>query len=239
LSLGSPDSNKKSLADWVVAIEGAAQRDCTGLRMKRRRFLFWISLGLFSLAEKLRADGLDELAAATMNAAEPATTSARPATPVHWRADHNATWQWYERENFVDGRWMRTGITTPIHKKTGQPYTEKKGYLDDNLVPADMRVWEQEGNDNFATTANAEPGERQPDATRRARHGRPPSKWLRSLHADEIRIWLKTIDVPEAGVSGMTYWIHLTRDHFFDAGRIDGLTEDEQAKLHAAAHHGY
>jgi hypothetical protein len=74
---------------------------------------------------------------------------------------------------------------------------------------------------------------------RRARHGRPPSRWLRSLHADELRIWLKTIDVPEAGVSGMTFWEHLTRDHFFDPGRIAGLTVDEQAKLHAAAHHGY
>jgi hypothetical protein len=74
---------------------------------------------------------------------------------------------------------------------------------------------------------------------RRARHGRPPSKWLRSLKADELRIWLKTIEVPEAGVEGMTYWEHLTRDHSFDPERIEGLTIDEQAKLHAAAHFGY
>ncbi len=73
----------------------------------------------------------------------------------------------------------------------------------------------------------------------RARHGRPPSKWLRSLHADEISIWLKTIRVPEAGVSGMTVWNHLTRDHNFDAKRIKGLSEPEQFKLHAAAHYGY
>ena len=78
-----------------------------------------------------------------------------------------------------------------------------------------------------------------PNARRRARHGRPPSRWLRSLHADELRIWLGTIDPPEAGVSGMTFWEHLTRDHSFDATRIAGLTEDEQAKLHAAAHFGY
>ena len=71
------------------------------------------------------------------------------------------------------------------------------------------------------------------------RHGRPPSKWLRSLHADEIKIWLKTIEVPEAGVSGMTYWEHLTRDHSFDPVKIEGLSIDEQAKLHAAAHFGY
>ncbi len=37
----------------------------------------------------------------------------------------------------------------------------------------------------------------------------------------------------------MTYLTHLTRDHFFDADKIAGLSIDEQAKLHAAAHHGY
>ena len=79
----------------------------------------------------------------------------------------------------------------------------------------------------------------QPNSMRRARHGRPPSRWLRSLRADELRIWLKTIDVPEAGVSGMTFWEHLTRDHSFDADRIAGLSIDEQALLHAAAHYGY
>ena len=85
----------------------------------------------------------------------------------------------------------------------------------------------------------AEYAERRSNPSRRARHGRSPSKWLRSLRADEISIWLKTIDVPEAGVSGMTYWEHLTRDHSFDAEKIEGLTDEEQAKLHAAAHYGY
>jgi hypothetical protein len=82
-----------------------------------------------------------------------------------------------------------------------------------------------------------EPGK--PDAKRRARHGRPPSRWLRSLEVEELRTWLTTIDPPEAGVSGMTFWTHLTRDHFFDAAKLEGLTIDEQAKLHAAAHDGY
>ena len=59
------------------------------------------------------------------------------------------------------------------------------------------------------------------------------------VHADELRIWLGTIDPPEAGVSGMTYWTHLTRDHSFDPLKIEGLAEPEQAKLHAAAHYGY
>jgi hypothetical protein len=37
----------------------------------------------------------------------------------------------------------------------------------------------------------------------------------------------------------MTYWEHLTRDHGFDPIRIEGLSIEEQAKLHAAAHYGY
>ena len=54
-----------------------------------------------------------------------------------------------------------------------------------------------------------------------------------------MRLWLKTIEVPEADVEGMTYWTHLTRDHSFNPERIAGLTIDEQATLHAAAHYGY
>jgi hypothetical protein len=201
--------------------------------------LFWVGFGLFNLAERLRADGLDELAAATVKAAEPAKNGKRLALPTHWRAAHNADWHWYERETFLDGRWTLSGITTPINKKTGQPYTGKKGYVDDSLVPTEERVWEPEGSDPLATGAGDASADHQPDPARRARHGRPPSRWLRNLHADELRIWLKTIDVPAAGVEGMTYEIHLTRDHFFDADKIAGLSIDEQAKLHAAAHHGY
>ena len=64
-----------------------------------------------------------------------------------------------------------------------------------------------------------------PDAERRAREGRPPSKWLRSLNADEIRIWLKMIDVPPVGVSGMTFETHLTRDHSFDLKNVQTLLQ--------------
>jgi hypothetical protein len=87
------------------------------------------------------------------------------------------------------------------------------------------------------TGAEKKPGESHPK--RIARHGRPPSQWLRSLEADELRVWLKTIEVGEAGVEGMTFWTHLTRDHYFDPKKIAGLTIDEQALLHAAAHAGY
>ena len=37
----------------------------------------------------------------------------------------------------------------------------------------------------------------------------------------------------------MTFWEHLTRDHLFDPAHIVGLTIDELAKLHGAAHFGY
>lgn len=211
--------------------------------MTRRDFAFWFSFALFSLAEKLRIYGLDELAAATMRAAEPAAPSAAAALPTHWRAADNDTWQWYERETLIDGQWTLSGITTPLNRKTGERYLGQAGYLDHNLVPANMRRGYVEAETRDATEPNddfiAEGDQHKSSPKRRARHGRPPSKWLRSLNADELRVWLKTIEVPEAGVDGMTYLTHLIRDHSFDPERIEGLTVEEQAKLHAAAHYGY
>ena len=209
-------------------------------QITRRRFAFWIGLGLFNLAEVLRADGLDALAAASMRATEPSTPKDPRSTPEHWTAAENNTWRWFECEHLIGGRWKLTGITTPIHKQTGERYTGRTGYLDDSLVPdAMLRGAEQSSRDDAGTDTAIEDDPGQPNAMRRARHGRPPSRWLRSLYADELRIWLKKIDVPEAGVSGMTFWDHLTRDHSFNPNRIAGLTVDEQAKLHAAAHYGY
>ena len=180
------------------------------------------------------------MASAALRLAEPATAATPSAAPEHWTAAENNVWRWYERETLVNGRWKLTGITTPINKQTGQPYTGHVGYLDERLVPAEMRRGGQRvAADDEEKEESIEAGPHKPDPARRARHGRPPSKWLRSLRAAEIQIWLKTIDVPEAGVSGMTYWTHLTRDHSFDPDRIAGLTIDEQAKLHAAAHYGY
>ena len=205
----------------------------------RRRFAFWLGFGLFTLADKLRLHGLDELAAATMRGTEPSRSPADASAPEHWSTAENKTWRWFERENLIDGRWKLTGITTPIHKRSGQRFEGKGGYLDDNLVPAGVRSGEKNELTELTPEQAAEFAKRQPTPKRRSRHGRPPSKWLRSLQADEIRIWLKTIEVPEAGVSGMTYWEHLTRDHSFDPVKIKGLVDDELAKLHAAAHYGY
>ena len=207
--------------------------------MRRRRFVFWFGFGLFNLAEKLRADGLDELAAAIMRASEPSPPKPQVSTPEHWTAAENNTWRWFERENLIGGHWKVSGITMPIHKRTGETYTGQTGYLDDKLVSHAVRHGAQPSPADGDTDTAVEDDAGQPSARRRSRHGRPPSRWLRSLRADELRIWLKTIDVPEARVSGMTFWEHLTRDHFFDPERIAGLTIYEQAKLHAAAHYGY
>lgn len=212
----------------------------SGFQFTRRRFAFWIGLGLFNLAEALRADALDDLAAAAMRAVEPKSpdfSKSPRATAEHWAVAENNTWRWFEREELVRGRWRLTGITTPVHKLSGERSSGGAGYLDDALVPENVR--QSDVPDAVAFDSAVEEDSGQPNPFRRARHGRPPSRWLRSLQADELRIWLKTIDPPEAGVSGMTFWEHLTRDHYFDPERIKGLDEPEQARLHAAAHYGY
>jgi hypothetical protein len=219
--------------------------------MKRRRFLFWLSFGMFTLAEKLRFGGLDRLAAATIDLADPksaapesgaktpALIAASVDAPEHWTAQENDTWRWFERENYIDGKWKLTGITTPINKETGEAYTGKTGYLAVSEVPEELRQNSQPDLADDKNDTSMRDTHHDPDAARISRHGRPPSKWLRSLNASELHIWLKTIDPSPAGVEGMTYWTHLTRDHFFDPVKITGLAIDDQAKLHAAAHAGY
>lgn len=220
-------------------------RDRSGSGLTRRRFAFWVGFGLFTLGEKLNARAFDTLAAATMRAAtmraatpaadDDAGAGAETGPAVHWTPAENNTWRWFEREELIDGQWELTGITTPIRKETGEPYPDGQGYLDPSLVPNDVRFGKEATEKTEAFEADAG----SPSPNRRARHGRPPSRWLRSLNAEELRVWLKTIDPPPAGVSGMTYWTHLTRDHSFDPKKIEGLVIDDQAKLHAAAHYGY
>lgn len=213
------------------------RRFADAFRLTRRRFAFCIGLGLFQLGEKLHADELDELAAALLRGTEPAKK--RTLAPEHWTAATNRTWRWFERETLIDDRWVVTGITAPMHRQTGERYTAHTGYLDDSLVPDALRFGDESLDATLVEDEGADVDPGHPTSERRARHGRPPSKWLRSLNADEIRVFLTKIDVPEAGVSGMTFWEHLTRDHSFDPDRIAGLTEEEQAALHAAAHYGY
>ena len=197
--------------------------------MTRRQFAFWVGMGLFWLSRKANAYFADVAAARIMGWSE-AQDAAR-SQRERWKPDENRSWRWFERRSLIGGKWAVTGITVPVNKGTGKPLHNKAGYLDESLVPDAIRKSTAALRSKFALA--------KPDETRRAEGGRPPSEWLRSLHAHEIRIWLKTIKVPKVGVGGMTFWTHLTRDHSFSAERIEGLTVDEQAKLHSAAHFGY
>lgn len=241
-------------------------------KFSRRRFAFWVGFGLFSLSEKLNIASLDGLAAAamrrsrssggssnisngmssgmTMEPKETAKKAVESAPQEHWIPDEDDTWRWFERENYINGRWRLTGTTIPVNKKTGERKSDSQVYLEDEMVPAEMRGapetnviqashTEPTGEPKSGAEEHAEFNKQLPTKALRHRDGRPPSEWLRSLNAEEIRIWLKTIDVPSTGVNGMTHWTHLTRDHKFYADKIEGLTVPEQAKLHSAAHFGY
>ncbi len=209
-------------------------------------------MGLFSLSERLHAQALDDVAAFAMRrvapqAAKRVVHNAWPAPDKsqvaqlaeHWTAAQNSHWKWFECERLVNGKWKLAGITTPINQETGELYTGQIGYLSEELVPDELRFADATTAGTSADYAEDGPHDGQPLAERRGRHGRPPSKWLRSLNAAELHTWLKTITVPEAGVSGMTFMTHLTRDHSFDEANIVDLSEDDLAKLHAAAHYGY
>ncbi len=208
--------------------------------MNRRHFAFWLSGGLFALSERLGAQALDSLAAAVMECTESKVGDEIVINEHRWTAAENRTWRWFERETLqADGEWKLTGRTVPIHKATGEPYTGATGYLDDSLVPEAVRESDPVAKKGLTEIACVETQPGTTSVARKARDGRPPSKWLRSLHADELACWLQTITVPEVGVAGMTVWVHLTRDHGFDEPKLDGLTEEEAFKLHAAAHFGY
>lgn len=208
--------------------------------MNRRQFAFWIGAGLFSLGERLRAESLDTLAAVVMQCTEKRIDGNTSVEQERWSYHEDNTWRWFERETLIDDTWELTGRTIPIHRRTGEQHTPTDGYLDEELVPDAIRFGKTTpGDDDHTIAYDNEDDYGEASDTRRARDGRPPSKWLRSLYAEELRLWLPEIDVPEVGVSGMTVWTHLTRDHHFDARRIEGLSDVELAKLHSAAHFGY
>ena len=204
------------------------------LRVWSLAALVWCSACFAALA--------DSSPSATKQADAQPTTSPKPKEPkaavnVRWKTAENKTWRWYERETLIDGRWKVTGITTPVHRETGAYHRGDTGYIGLSAVPYDVRrrgsfeAFEKDAGES------EEPG--QSDPVRSAREGRPASKWIRSRTMNELREWLSKNDLPKAGVEGMTHWEHLTRDHGFDPVSIEGLTEEEQAELHGAAHAGY
>ncbi|MEM9587811.1 MAG: hypothetical protein AAGA03_11070 [Planctomycetota bacterium] len=208
--------------------------------LSRRRFT--IGVGAYLLAAPQLAGSAEELVASHGDSVsgDSAVLAESPASgrTDRWSRGENELWSWFERETLIDGRWQLSGITTPTNRQTGEFFEGDEGYLDDQLVPDRVRVAVVA--DRFLDQPAPDgPAMGQPSAERRSRDGRPPSEWLRSIQADELRDWLSQIDVPQAGVHGMTYWVHLTRDHSFRPLLIKGLTEAEQAKLHAAAHYGY
>lgn len=176
------------------------------------------------------------------------SATSEPALQEHWITAEDENWRWFEREDRIKGKWRLTGTTAPVNKKTGERKSDSEVYLEDNMVPEEMRASTpavQEGvvqatyEEATPSAETVELNKQLPTEAIRHRQGRPPSEWLRSLDAEEIRIWLDTIDVPKTGVRGMTHWTHLTRDHLFDPDHIEGLAIAEQAKLHSAAHFGY
>ena len=163
----------------------------------------------------------------------------------HWTPEEDDTWRWYRLERFVDPEWQTVGITLPMNKLTGQAFEPAEGYLNPERVPSHVRRGSlpemPPDPQRSVAAANFQlsvASEREPDPEVHSRDGRPASQWLRELHARQLRQWLATVDPPPASVSGMTFWVHLVRDHGFDPRRIDGLTEDEFFRLHSAAHYG-
>ena len=164
----------------------------------------------------------------------------------HWTPEEDSMWKWYRLERYTSNKWETVGISMPIHKETGEPFKEKSGYVEHNKIPAFVlegslpatpKDWKKNMQPSqFDPLTSVD---REPDATARARDGRPATEWLRSLTASELRGWLPTVQPPETGVNGMTFWVHLVRDHGFDPRRINGLSEDEFRTLHSAAHYGY
>lgn len=194
--------------------------------MNRRRFAFCIGLILFNLNRYLRAEKVDHFAADLMEWTEASTSENRE----RWRPNANGTWNWYERQTFIDGEWTTSGLTTPVHRRKKEFHNGEDGYLDESLVPDPVRestnrIWKKLAQGRQVRGGFVD--------------GQPPSQWIRSLNASELRLWLRTVRLPEVGVEQMTFWTHLTRDHSFSAKRIRGLTEAELAKLHSAAHHGF
>ena len=185
----------------------------------RRKFAFGIGLGLFQIYQKTGLKFVDNFAASMMDLVPLDTESSKS---YRWKYADNRSWFWFRRLKNENGKWVVDGITRPVHKSTDELAKDDKRYLDSKLVPFKLRM-------KYAT----------PNEFRKQRHGRPPSRWLRSLTEGEIRIWLKTIEVGESGVEGMTFFTHLTRDHMFEAESVKGLSESEQEKLHSAAHEGY
>src|SRR5262245_38809002 len=105
--------------------------------MDRRRFVFWMSFGLFTLSERFNVNRFDKWAAMAMRHTEPKPSAASP--PTHWTSVVQDAWRWFERESWDGGQWLLTGITQPVHQETGERMPGAGDYLADHLVPPEVR----------------------------------------------------------------------------------------------------
>lgn len=222
--------------------------------MNRRDFSRLIGLGLAGAATPVGARSLLGLPGADFDAAiegvaklsteadeRLAKASQDRQVLTHWRAAQNNTWRWFEKSEFIARKWRLTGMTLPVNRQTGHRISGRDcaDYLVDSQVPAAVIDAATAGSIGVCVVEKGAAAGPQATAERRAADGRPASLWLSNLDCDQLHLWLASFKPPEAGVSGMTYFEHLTRDHGFQASAIACLTEAEQAKLHGATHYGY
>jgi hypothetical protein len=181
--------------------------------MKRRQFFYWLGAGLFGIGETLGIDAFDRMAAA--------------ATILSRRNGSSGS-----GSSSSSGAGQRSAFNTgkAIDQSSNNTSYQQNYSNNFNMVPSGPII--DDDVDDPTNHGKTEP-------KRLARQGRPPSRWLRSLDAEELRKWLKTVNPAATGVNGMSYASHLIHHHLFVAEKIAGLTVDEQAKLHAAAHAGY
>ncbi|MEM6798941.1 MAG: hypothetical protein AAF589_05455 [Planctomycetota bacterium] len=215
--------------------------------MNRRTFTASLGVGLLgassAAARSLRDWSCRDLSWASLEMAETdLAENLVGKTPVeHWRVAQNNTWRWFEKSVLIGSTWRMVGMTTPVRRASGFQISGRDcaDYLHEAEVPqAVVEAFASGSADICIAREGATPG---PAATdqRKAREGRPPSRWLRDLDALQLRSWLGCFDPPRADVAGMTFYEHLTRDHGFSEESVALLTKTEQHKLHGAAHHGY
>ncbi|MFN3189426.1 MAG: hypothetical protein ACE361_02795 [Aureliella sp.] len=214
------------------------------LRASRRQFTFALGLGLFSA--KLAWGENDPTSELPLDYLDWQQLAERGHVFEHWTPEEDGHWQWYRLERYVEGTWKSVGISLPVNRDTGEEFEPSDGYIHRDQIPHYVLAEELPDLPDVVrrhlSPSQYEPegaSLRMPDPEIQFRDGRPPSDWLTSLTAGELRKWLATIEPPPATVSGMTFWVHLIRDHSFDPRRIEGLSEHEYSLLHSAAHHGY
>lgn len=217
--------------------------------ISRRQLIYAAGIGLLTIKSAIGENELGDLPPADLTEAAIGDWRDLSKSGVvfeHWTPEENPEWKWYRLERYTEDDWRTVGISLPMHKETGEPFEPADDYLNPSDIPAyvlDGRIPDLAQPPMHSAAASqyddATAFLQTPDPDARSRDGRPASDWLRSLYAEELRLWLPSVETSETGVNGMTFWVHLIRDHGFDPRRIEGLTENEFRKLHCASHDGY